>query len=228
MLLIVSQELSTLVGTANAHNVIPITKENIKAVFPRLKWVDVDYITDYLIAQTLFCNYDIKNQSYWATDDYAIRWRPVFYDIDRCFTDNSSRSNLFDGYFSKKGVVYDQAAGRVANMDLYAHLRDNAAWCDRFVHRYAELLTTEFSVGRLQSLLDEMAATLRPEMAQHIALYGKPASMEEWEGYIASMRAEIALRHAAIQKQIRSQFHLSEVQWEEILREASRKDAGDP
>ena len=192
------------------------------------QWVDVDYITDYLIAQTLFCNYDIKNQSYWATDDYAIRWRPVFYDIDRCFTDNSSRSNLFDGYFSKKGVVYDQAAGRVANMDLYAHLRDNAAWCDRFVHRYAELLTTEFSVERLQSLLDEMAATLRPEMAQHIALYGKPASMEEWEGYIASMRAEIALRHAAIQKQIRSQFHLSEVQWEEILREASRKDAGDP
>ena len=91
------------------------------------QWVDVDYITDYLVAQTLFCNYDIKNQSYWATDDYAIRWRPVFYDIDRCFTDNSSRRNLFDGYFSKKGVVYDQAAGRVANMDLYAHLRDNAA-----------------------------------------------------------------------------------------------------
>ena len=43
MLLIVSQVLSTLVGMANAEDVIPITKENIKAVFPRLKWVDVDY-----------------------------------------------------------------------------------------------------------------------------------------------------------------------------------------
>ena len=107
-------------------------------------------------------------------------------------------------------------------MDLYYPLRDNAAWCDRFVRRYAELLTTEFSVKRLQSLLDEMAAALRPEMAQHIALYGEPASMEEWEGYIASMRAEIALRHAAIQKQIRSQFHLSEAQWDAIMAEAQR------
>ena len=43
MLLIVSQELSTLVGTANAYDVIPITKENIKAVFPCLEWVDVDH-----------------------------------------------------------------------------------------------------------------------------------------------------------------------------------------
>ena len=186
------------------------------------KWVDVDYITDYLIAQTLFCNYDIKNQSYWATDDYTIRWRPVFYDIDRCFTDNTSSRNIFHGYFNKDGVEYDKVAGRVANMDLYYPLRDNAAWCDRFVRRYAELLTTEFSVKRLQSLLDEMAAALRPEMAQHIALYGEPASMEEWEGYIASMRAEIALRHAAIQKQIRSQFHLSEAQWDAIMAEAQR------
>ena len=43
MLLIVSQELSTIVGTANAYDVIPITKENIKAVFPCLEWVDVDH-----------------------------------------------------------------------------------------------------------------------------------------------------------------------------------------
>ena len=43
MLLIVSQVLSTLVGSANAEDVIPVTNENIKAVFLRLKWVDVDY-----------------------------------------------------------------------------------------------------------------------------------------------------------------------------------------
>ena len=43
MLLIVSQELSTLGVTANAHNVIASTKENIEAVFPCLEWVDVDH-----------------------------------------------------------------------------------------------------------------------------------------------------------------------------------------
>lgn len=186
------------------------------------QWVDVEYITEYLIAQTLFCNYDIKNQSYWATDDYAIRWRPVFYDIDRCFTDQSSRRNMFDGYFSKKGVVYDKAAGRVANMDMYAYLRDNQAWCDQFVRRYAQLLCTNFSVERLQGLLDEMAAALRPEMEQHIALFREPRSLAEWEGYIASMRKEIAVRHQIVQEQICAEFRLSKSQWNAIMAEAKK------
>ena len=184
------------------------------------QWVDVDYITDYLVAQTLFCNYDIKNQSYWATDDYAIRWRPVFYDIDRCFTDGSSRRNLFDGYFSKKGVEYDHTAKRVANMDLYACLRDNPAWCDRFVRRYAQLLCTTFSVERLQGLLDEMAAALRPEMEQHIALFRAPGSLTEWERNVASMREEIAVRHRVVQEQLCAEFHLTRAQWDAILAEA--------
>ncbi len=186
------------------------------------KWVDVDYITDYLIAQTFFCNYDIKNQSYWATDDYAIRWRPVFYDIDRCFADNSSNRNLFNGYFNKRGVVYDQASGKVANMDLYAFLRDNPGWCDRFVRRYAELLCTDFSVERLQALLDDMAGTLRPEMERHIALYRTPASLAEWEKNVASMREEIAKRHKVIQEQICSEFRLSRADWDALLAEAKR------
>lgn len=185
------------------------------------QWVDVDYITDYIIAQTLFGNYDIKNQSYWATDDYTIRWRPVFYDIDRCFADGNANRNLFSkGYFNKRGVVYDQTAGRVANMDLYAYLKDNAGWCDRFLRRYAQLLSTEFSVARLQALLDEMADALRPEMAQHIALYRAPASLAEWEKNIASMREEIPKRHKAIQEQLKTEFRLTDAQWTAIMEEA--------
>ncbi len=186
------------------------------------QWVDVDYITDYLIAQTFFCNYDIKNQSYWATDDYTIRWRPVFYDIDRCFADNSSNRNLFNGYFSKRGVVYDQAGGKVANMDLYAFLKNNSGWCARFVRRYAELLCTDFSVERLQALLDEMADTLRPEMERHIALYHAPASLAEWEKNVASMRKEIARRYEIIQEQICSEFRLSRSEWDDIMAEAKK------
>jgi len=186
------------------------------------QWVDVDYIVDYLIAQTFFCNYDIKNQSYWATTDYRIRWRPQFYDIDRCFTDNSSNRNLFNGYFSKRGVVYDAAAGKVVNMDLYAYLRDNRAWCDRFVRRYAWLLCTDFSVERLQALLDEMAGALRPEMARHIDRYHAPASLEEWEKYVASMRREIEIRYEIIQEQICTEFRLPRSDWDAIMAEAQQ------
>ena len=75
---------------------------------------------------------------------------------------------------------------------------------------------------RLQSLLDEMAATLRPEMAQHIALYGEPASIKEWEKNIASMRAEIAVRHRIVQEQICERFRLTKAQWDAIMAEAQR------
>lgn len=189
------------------------------------QWVDVDYIIDYLVAQTFFCNYDVKNQSYWATDDYSIPWRPVFYDIDRCFTENSSRRNLFDSYFNRDGVVYDKEQNRVANMDLYAALRDNPGWCDRFIRRYAQLLCTDFSVERLQGLLDEMADALRPEMPQHIKLFSNPSSMEEWEQHIQSMHNEIEIRYEIIQEQICSEFHLQRADWDAIMEEARQNAA---
>ncbi len=198
----------------------PFANDSTVAEFAQ--WVDVNYIIDYVIAQTFFCNYDVKNQSYWATSDYSIRWRPVFYDIDRCFTDGSSKRDLFSSYFSKNGVLYDAKAGHVVNMDLYAALRRNPAWCDQFLHRYAELLQTDFSVERLQSLLDRVAGALRPEMEQHIALYHAPASMAEWEKCVASMRKEIAVRHEEIQNQICSEFHITRSAWNAIMQDAAK------
>ena len=189
------------------------------------QWVDVDYIIDYLIAQTYFCNYDVKNQSYWATNDYTVRWRPVFYDIDRCFTARSSYRNIFTDYFNRQGVVYDKAQNRVANMDIYAALRDNPGWCDRFVRRYAQLLCTDFSTERLQALLDEMADALRPEIQQHIELFASPSSLEEWEQHIQSMREEIDTRYTIIQEQICSEFRLPQAEWDAIMEEARQNAA---
>ena len=41
------------------------------------QWVDVDYFTDYLIAQTYFNNGDMFNQKYWRSQDYKVKWRPI-------------------------------------------------------------------------------------------------------------------------------------------------------
>lgn len=207
---------------ARSHNL-----SNASAFTEFSKWVDTDYIIDYVIAQTFFCNYDVKNQSYWATHDYKIRWRPVFYDIDRCFTDGTSRYDLFSRYFNKHGVVYDSGKGLTANMDLYAALRDSPEWCDRFVRRYAELLVTDFSVKNLQALLDRMAAELRPEMQRHISRFRTPSSMEVWEASVASMRKEIPLRHAEIQTQICQEFKLSKAKWNSIMQAAMQNVASE-
>lgn len=180
------------------------------------QWVDIPYVTDYLIAQTFFGNYDIHNQNYWATDDYAIRWRPYLYDVDRCLCEHRTGVNLFRDYFNADGVVYNPMGDRV-NMDIYCALRKNAAWRERLIERYAELLSTSLSVERLTALLDEMAAALRPEMPRHIAAWGLPASMADWEAAVVAMREQIALRHAEIQRQIQKEFGLTEAQWNACL-----------
>lgn len=100
-------------------------------------------------------------------------------------------------------------------------LRRNPAWCNRFVRRYAKLLQSDFSVVRLQALLDKTADALRPEMEQHIARFHAPSSVSEWEQHVAAMREEIARRHEEIQKQIRDEFRLSESQWNTILKETA-------
>ena len=180
------------------------------------QWVDIPYVTDYLIAQTFFGNYDIHNQNYWATDDYVIRWRPYLYDVDRCLCEHRTGVNLFRDYFNADGVVYNPMGDRV-NMDIYCALRKNAAWRERLIERYAELLSTSLSVERLTALLDEMAAALRPEMPRHIAAWGLPASMADWEAAVVAMREQIALRHAEIQRQIQKEFGLTEAQWNACL-----------
>lgn len=177
--------------------------------------VDIGYVTDYLIAQTFFCNYDIHNQSYWGTSDGTIRYRPVFYDIDRCLCEGTSNKNLFDWYFDKKGVKYDST--HTVNMDIFAALRDNPSWCRSFLERYAELLSGDLSVETLTALLDSMEAELEPEMARHIKLYRAPASMAEWHGEIAAMKKEIAKRHAAIQEQLKKEFGIGDAEWNALM-----------
>lgn len=176
------------------------------------QWVDIPYVTDYLIAQTFFGNYDIHNQNYWSTDDYTIRWRPYLYDVDRCLASASVSARMFGMYFNADGVVHNQHGDKV-NMDIYCALRKNASWCDAFLNRYAELLCTGFSVETLSQLLDTMADELRPEMAAHIERFGMPASLQQWESNVSELRANIAGRHATIQKQLRAEFDLTEAEW---------------
>lgn len=88
-----------------------------------LEWVDVDYFTDYLIAQIYFCNGDMFNQKYWRSHDYSVKWRPVFYDLD--FGLSGSQNLLYD-YFNPVGVP--SANGSLTDMRLYVGLEKNAEW----------------------------------------------------------------------------------------------------
>ncbi|MCE5235218.1 MAG: lamin tail domain-containing protein [Clostridiaceae bacterium] len=169
------------------------------------EWVDVDYFNDYLIAQTYFCNGDMFNQKYWRSQDYAVKWRPVYYDLDLSFS--SVTRNLLTSYFTPEGVPSQD--GTLTNMDIFVGLRRNDAWCEQFCKRYVYVVINQFDPARLTAILDELAAEMEPEMARHIDRWGTPSSLSHWKSELDDIRSFLKNRPENALKNLRSTFGLS-------------------
>ncbi len=149
------------------------------------QWVDPDYFADYIIAQTYFANGDMFNQKYWRSQDYTVRWRPVYYDLDLALSASSPTRNILPSYFNATGIPSQD--GSLTNMDLFVGLRKNKAWCEAFGERYVYVVRNYFNPNRLTALLDDMAAQLRAELPRHIQRWGEPRSLSAWESEIAAL-----------------------------------------
>jgi hypothetical protein len=170
------------------------------------QWVDVAYFTDYFIAQTYICNSDMFNQKYWRTTDYAVKWRPVFYDLDFAF--KTAARDMIGQYFNANGVP--SADGSLTYFEIYIGLKKNAAWREYCVERYVEVVMKYFNAERATALLDQMADALRPEMPRQIARWGKPYSMSEWEDQVKQLRYFVENRPQYALENMRKYFGVSE------------------
>ncbi|MDD6888428.1 MAG: lamin tail domain-containing protein [bacterium] len=180
------------------------------------EWIDVDYFTDYFIAQTYFYNSDMFNQKYWRSQDYAVKWRPIFYDLDFCFNASSSPSrNIIPAYFSRTGVPSND--GSLTHMNIYVGLEKNAGWRQMCAERYVQLICTQFQPERLLGILDELVEEMRPEMARHIAHWGHPKSMSAWEDALEKLRSAIRNRPQYALENVQSYFHISSTQMDEWI-----------
>ncbi len=180
-----------------------LSKDDVFAEFTQ--WIDVDFFTDYFIAQTYICNSDMFNQKYWRTTDYAIKWRPVFFDLD--FAYKTAQRDMIGQYFNANGVP--SADGTLTYFEIYIGLKKNEAWRKMCVERYVEVVETYFNAARATALFDQMVDVLRPEMPRQIARWGKPGSMHEWEKSVAEMRSFVEKRPDYALENMRKYFGLS-------------------
>ncbi len=178
------------------------------------EWIDVQYFTDYFIAQTYICNSDMFNQKYWRTQDYGVKWRPVFYDLDFGFKNGASR-DIIGQYFNVNGVP--SADKSLTYFEIYIGLKKNASWREYCVERYVEVVETYFNSERALALFDEMVSAMRPEMPRQINKWGRPSSMHEWESAIASMRGIIEQRPAYALENMRRYFGVSKEKLNELV-----------
>ena len=177
------------------------------------QWVDVQYFTDYFIAQTYICNSDMFNQKYWRTTDYGLKWRPVFFDLDFAFV--TATRDIIGQYFNPNGVPsVDQS---LTYFEIYIGLRKNEAWRNYCVDRYVEVVEKYFNADRATTLFDDMVDVIRPEMRRQINKWGKPDSMSAWEQEIKRMRSYIEKRPEYALENMRDYFGLSKSELNELI-----------
>jgi len=178
-----------------------------------IQWVDVDYFMDYLIAQSYFANGDMFNQKYWRTEDYSIKWRPIYYDLDLALSSSSPTRNILPNYFNPEGIPSQD--GSLTNMDLYVGLRKNAGWCQKFGERYVYVALNYFNPERVIGILDEMTSAMEPEMARHIKRWGTPSSMSEWKSNVKDLRDCLEKRQSHALTYLQREFGFTDAQMEE-------------
>lgn len=185
-----------------------------------LQWVDSDYFMDFLIAQTYFSNWDMFNQKYWRSEDYTVKWRPVFFDLDLGLSSFSAHSNNLPSYFKPEGVPSKD--GSITNMDLFVGFRKNAAWCDKFCERYVYVVENLFTPERLIEILDEMADVLRPEMARHRSRWSHDTASESaWERDLEKMRQCLTDRPSYALEALQKEFGFSDEKMQEYKQKAA-------
>lgn len=171
-------------------------------------WVDVDYFTDYLVFRSYIADSDLINQTYWRTQDNAIKWRPLLFDTDYGLYGNEYqqeyKKDILARYFYENGV--SSADGTKTNMDIYVGLRKNVAWRKKFVKRYIELMSTTLSPENMLALLDEIDDVYLTEMPRQIAAIAFPPSIEYTERWLEQLRIGIRERPAYALEYLKDNF----------------------
>ena len=203
-----SKDIKRVRSFAESEN---LSDDEVFAEFSQ--WIDVDYFTDYFIAQTYICNSDMFNQKYWRTTDYKVKWRPVFFDLD--FSFKTAQRDMIAQYFNVNGVP--SADKSLTYFEIYIGLKENAAWRQKCVDRYVEVVEKYFNAPRATALFDQMVDAIRPEMPRQIARWGKPGSMSEWEKSVSQMRSFIEQRPDYALENMRKYFGVSKDELNQLI-----------
>ena len=179
--------------------------------------MDVDSFMDYMICEIYTGNTDTYNAQYYKLP--GGKWTWIFYDF--CWGFNT-------GKIDHDTLAY-RREGNTAARTLFNAMLNNTGWKDAFVRRFAELLNTAFTPERVTSLIDELAASVEPEITRERDKFNQSTFMgekqpaenlgtyEKFQSEVAFLREFAQKRPAAIKKQLQSGFGLSDSYMQEVF-----------
>jgi len=165
--------------------------------------MDVKNYMDYLVAQTYCANIDLANVRFWRERTEGALWRWIVYDTDGGFY--RANDNTLASLTDPKGTGWAQ---RLSTL-LTTKLLQNTEFRQQLLERFAYHLNYTFARERVVGRIDEIAATLEPEMPRHLQRWGG-GSMEDWRIEVRKLRVFAEKRPAIVLGHIQSEFGLSD------------------
>ncbi|MDR1797163.1 MAG: CotH kinase family protein [Clostridiales Family XIII bacterium] len=174
--------------------------------------VDTDNLIDMLVVQVCAGNRD------WPANNYRMwrylgapdpanpytdgRWRFMLADMDTIM-DSTFLSDDTLRYMLTGASGVDAIDQNPDATKLIACFFANASFRERFAQRLEECLSGPFSFEALQPQIDEMAAAIRPVIAEQIVRYPDAIGSEwNWENHIADMMHFAEARAAIVREDV--------------------------
>jgi len=163
--------------------------------------INFNSLIDYVLLNSFIVNADwlIWNTAWWRglnPNGDKKKWRFALWDMDATFNHYVNFTNIPD-----QGPTADPCDVQLpvlddpeGHLDIFNALMENEQFADKYVNRYAYLLNTYFSCDYMVNFLDNMVATITPEMGKHCAKWG--GNIPEWQANVQNIRDFILARCA--------------------------------
>ena len=168
--------------------------------------LDIASVIDYIIINSWSVNSDWINWNtmWWrgrGTPD--VKWKYALWDMDNTFNLGQNFSGWPTTDFTANPCDLDEnfenAGPDEGHLDIFNRLMANPEFKQRFVNRYAEMISTYLNCDFALAHFDSIVNHITPEMPNQIARWG--GSMAEWQTHLTYMRNQISGRCQYIEDQ---------------------------
>lgn len=169
---------------------------NYNTVSSRL---DVASVIDYIILNSWAVNSDWINWNtmWWrGRGTPNVKWKYALWDMDNTFDLGQNYSGWPTTDFTADPCALDQtfenAGPDEGHLDIFNRLMANADFKQRYVNRYAEMISTYLNCDFALAHFDSIVAHITPEMPNQVARWG--GTMAGWQANLTYMRSQITNR----------------------------------
>ena len=168
-----------------------------------MEQIDAQSLMDWYICRSFVGDHDTANVRRFRTVDGDGKWRWMYFDLDWAFYNHPNEHPI-------SWIMSSSGGDKILINGLLAHPEGR----DMFLKRYAELMGTILNEEYFVSTIDRIVAMIEGDMAQDRQRWGQ--SYSDWEKAVEQLRAYFkdGKRTAAILKDLKSYFRLTEEQME--------------